>query len=109
MHYLFFTLTKTMLESLDIPGMINVAISVSAGSIAATIIVWKLIGYFGRRTIHSILDDEGIKIKTETFIRERVVQPFNSLDNEDIKSLITDTVERSLEIALKKLKEKEKE
>lgn len=97
-----------MLETLDIPGMVNVAISVSAGSIAATIIVWKLIGYFGRKTIHSILDDEGIKIKTETFIRERVVQPFNSIENAEIKSLITDTVERSLEIALKKLKEKEK-
>ena len=97
-----------MLESLDIPGMVNVAISVSAGSIVATIIVWKLIGYFGRRTIHSILDDEGIKLKTEAFIRERVVQPFNSIENAEIKSLITDTVERSLEIALKKLK-KEKE
>ena len=98
-----------MLESLDIPGMINVAISVSAGSIAATIIVWKLIGYFGRRTIHSILDDESIKLKTETFIRERVVEPFNSIDNLEIKQLITETTERSLEIALKKLKEKEKE
>lgn len=98
-----------MIESLDIPGMINVAISVSAGSIAATIIVWKLIGYFGRRTIHSILDDESIKLKTETFIRERVVEPFNSIDNLEIKQLITETTERSLEIALKKLKEKEKE
>ena len=97
-----------MLESIDIPGMVNVAISVSAGSIAATIIVWKLIGYFGRRTIHSILDDEGIKQKTEAFIRERVVEPFNSLDNAEIKQLITDTAEKSLEIALKKLK-KEKE
>lgn len=97
-----------MIESLDIPGMVNVAISVSAGSIAATIIVWKLIGYFGRRTIHSILDDEGIKQKTEAFIRERVVQPFNSIENAEIKSLITDTVERSLEIALKKLKKEEK-
>lgn len=98
-----------MIESLDIPGMVNVAISVSAGSIAATIIVWKLIGYFGRKTIHSILDDEGIKLKTEAFIREHVVQPFNSLDNAEIKQLITDTAERSLEIALKKLKEKEKQ
>ena len=94
--------------SLDIPGMVNVAISVSAGSIAATILVWKLIGYFGRRTIHSILDDEGIKQKTEAFIRERVVEPFNSLDNAEIKQLITDTAEKSLEIALKKLKEPRK-
>ena len=97
-----------MIESLDIPGMVNVAISVSAGSIAATIIIWKLIGYFARRIIHSILDDEGIKQKTEAFIRERVVQPFNSIENAEIKSLITDTVERSLEIALKKLKKEEK-
>ena len=97
-----------MIESLDITGMVNVAISVSAGSIAATLIIWKLIGYFGRRTIHSILDDECIKQKTEAFIRERVVEPFNSLDNIEIKKLITETTERTLEIALKKLK-KEKE
>lgn len=107
-HYLFLFYNKQlkMIESLDIPGMVNIAISVSFGSIAATLIVWKLIGYFGRKTIHSILDDEGIKLKTESFIRERVVQPFNSLDNAEIKQLITDTVEKSLEITLRELKKR---
>ena len=95
-----------MLEFLDLAGMLNIAISVSAGSIAATLIVYKLISYFSRKAIHSILDDKYIALRTETFIKDHVVQPFNSLDNEEIKQLITDTTERTLEIALKKLKEK---
>ena len=90
----------------DISYMVNVAISVSFGSIVATLIIWKLIGYFARKTIHNILDDKSIAIKTETFIKDHIVLPFNKLDNNsEIKTLIRETTERSLEIYLKKLKE----
>lgn len=99
-----------MLESLDIPGMTNVAISVTIGSIVATIIVWKLVSHFVRKALLGVLMDPKIQLATSNFIKEHVVQPFNSLDNNsDIKKLIRDTTEKSLEIALKKLKEKEKE
>ena len=91
----------------DISYMLNVAISVSFGSIVATLIIWKLIGYFARKTIHSIIDDKYIALKTETFIKDHIVQPFNSINNVELRQLINDTAERSLELALKKIKEKE--
>ena len=96
-----------MLESLDISGMANVAISVTIGSIVATIIVWKLVSHFVRKALLGVLLDPKIQLATTNFIKEHIVQPFNKLDNNsEIKTLIKETTERSLEIYLNKLKEK---
>ena len=87
---------------LDWTGMLNIFISVATGSVVATIIVWRLIGYFGRKSLLSILTDPKIQKAASEFIKNHVVKPFNSVNNEDVKHLATEV----LELALKKIKEK---
>lgn len=82
---------------------------VISGSVIASIIVIKLTSHYIKKILLKILGDENIQQSVSDFVRNHIVEPFNSLDNKEIKSLVTDTVERSLEIALNKLKEKEKE
>ena len=96
-----------ILDSLDITGMINVCISVTLGSILATIIVWFLINYFLKRAVYSVMLDRKVEITVKTFIENNIVAAFNGMNNAELKGLITETVERSLELAIKKLKEKE--
>lgn len=44
---------------------------------------------------------------TTTFIENHVIKPFNELENhEELKTLISQTIEKTLEMALEKLKEK---
>lgn len=83
---------------------------VVSGSLIATYIVIKLTARTIRKKILETLRDESIQQSVSTFVREHIVEPFNSMDNNsEIKTLIRETTERSLEIYLKKLKEKEKE
>ena len=96
-----------ILDSLDITGMINVCISVTLGSILATIIVWFLINYFLKRAVYSVMLDRKVETTVKTFIENNIVAAFNGMNNAELKGLITETVERSLELAIKKLKEKE--
>lgn len=96
-----------MLEALDLSGMLNVAISVSSGSIAATLIVYKLISHFSRKAILGILNDKNIQEAATSFIEDHIVTPFDKLENhEELKSLIYQTAEKTLEMALEKVKEK---
>ena len=81
---------------------------VVSGSLIATWIVIKLTARTIRKILLKTLGDENIQQSVSFFVKEHIVQPFNSLDNNsEIKKLIQDTTERSLTIALKKLKEKE--
>ena len=96
-----------ILDSLDITGMINVCISVTLGSILATIIVWFLINYFLKRAVYSVMLDRKVETTVKTFIENNIVAAFNGMNNAELKGLITETVERSLELAIKKLKEKD--
>ena len=83
---------------------------VISGSVIASIIVIKLTSHYIKKILLKILGDEKIQQSVSNFVKDHIVEPFNSMDNNsEIKKLITDTAERSLEIALKKLKEKEKE
>lgn len=92
---------------LDWSGMLNIAISVSAGSIAATLIVYKLISYFSRKALLGVLHDKNIQEATTAFIENHVIAPFNNLENhEELKNLIAQTAEKTLELALEKVKEK---
>ena len=81
---------------------------VISGSVIASIIVIKLTSHYIKKILLKILGDEKIQQSVSNFVKEHIVQPFNSLENAEIKKLITETTERTLEIALKKLKEKEK-
>jgi len=94
---------------LDPAYMINVGISVTAGSIAATVIVWKLVSYFVRKALLGVLKDAEVKLATSSFIKDHIIAPFESMNNIELKKLINDTAEKSLELALKKLEEKEKQ
>ena len=88
----------------DWSGMLNIFISVAAGSAVATIIVWKLVSYFVRKAFVGLLTDHNVQEATTLFIESHIVKPFNSVNNEDVKILATE----ALEIALKKIKEKNK-
>ena len=96
-----------LLDSLDWSGMANVCISVTIGSVVATLLVWKLVSYFVNKAFLGVLEDTKVQSATEHFIINHIVVPFNSLNNSELKELITQTAEKSLELALKKLKEKE--
>ena len=111
MHYLFFTLTKSKMIDTTITSALPFVLwltMVISGSVIASIIVIKLTAHYIKKILLKILGDEKIQQSVSNFVKDHIVEPFNSMDNKEIKSLITDTVERSLEIALKKLKEKEK-
>ena len=87
--------------------MLNIAISVSAGSVAATLIVYKLISYFSRKAMLAVLNDHNIQEATTAFVENHIIRPFNELDNhEELKNLISQTVEKTLELALEKVKGK---
>jgi len=96
-----------ILDGLDWMGMVNVAFSVTIGSVVATIIVWVLINYFLKRAVYSVMLDRRVEATVKTFIENNIVAAFNGMNNAELKGLITETVEKSLELALKKLKEKE--
>jgi len=96
-----------MLESLDWYGMLNVCLSVTIGSVIATLLVWKLVSYFVNKALIGVLEDHKIQTSAEHFITEHIVSPFNDLNNLELKHLIVETTEKSLELALKKLREKE--
>jgi hypothetical protein len=96
-----------ILEGLDYVGMLNVAISVTIGSVVATVIVWLLINHFLKRAVYSVMLDRKVETTVKTFIENNIVAAFNGMNNAELKGLITETVERSLELAIKKLKEKE--
>jgi len=96
-----------MFEMIDLGAMLNIAVSVSAGSIAATLIVYKLISYFSRKALLAVLHDKNIQQATTSFIEDHVIVPFNNLENhDDLKNLIAQTAEKTLELALEKIKEK---
>ena len=81
---------------------------VISGSLIASYIVLKSTAHFIRKIILKTLNEESIQQAVSSFVREHIVQPFNKLDNNsEIKKLIHDTTEKSLEIYLKKLKEKQ--
>jgi len=80
---------------------------VTAGSIIATLVIWTLINYFLKRAVYSVLLDDRVENTVRTFIENNIVAAFNGMNNIELKGLITETVEKSLELALKKLKEKE--
>jgi len=96
-----------ILDGLDWMGMVNVAFSVTIGSVVATIIVWVLINHFLKRAVYSVMLDRRVEATVKTFIENNIVAAFNGMNNAELKGLITETVEKSLELALKKLKEKE--
>jgi len=96
-----------ILDGLDWTGMINVCLSVTIGSVLATVIVWALINHFLKRAVYSVMLDRRVETTVKTFIENNVVAAFNGMNNLELKQLITETVEKSLELALKKLKEKE--
>lgn len=80
---------------------------VISGSLIATWIVIKLTSRTIRKKIIETLGDESIQQSVSNFVTDHIVKPFNELDNNsEIKKLIKETTERSLEIYLKKLKEK---
>lgn len=79
------------------------------GSLIATWIVLKLTSRSLRKILLKTLGDESIQQSVSNFVTNHIVQPFNSMNNVELKQLINDTAERSLELALKTLKEKEKE
>ena len=82
---------------------------VVSGSLIASYIVLKLTAHSIRKILLKTLGDENIQQSVSSFVRTHIVEPFNSLDNNsEIKKLIHDTTEKSLEIALKKLKEQNK-
>jgi len=85
---------------LDPGAILNIAISVSIGSIIATLIVWLLVSYFVRKSIIGVLNDGKIYNGIEKFIENHVVSAFNALEDVEIKKLIEETVE----LALKKIK-----
>lgn len=99
---------------LDPAYMANVCISVSLGSIIATLIVLRFVSRKApkiasetiRKTIVSTLDDPEIQKKVSSFIENHIVKPFNSINNVELKHLITKTAEEALELMLKKLKDK---
>ena len=77
------------------------------GSLIATWIVLKLTSRSLRKILIKTLGDESIQQSVSTFVKEHIVEPFNHLDNNsEIKTLIKETTEKSLEIYLRKLKEK---
>jgi len=96
-----------ILDGLDWTGMVNVAFSVTIGSVVATIIVWTLINHFLKRAVYSVMLDHRVENTVKTFIENNIVAAFNGMNNVELKGLITETVERSLELAIKKLKEKD--
>jgi len=96
-----------ILDGLDWTGMVNVCVSVTAGSIIATLVIWTLINHFLKRAVYSVLLDDRVESTVRTFIEKNIVAAFNGMNNLDLKQLITETVEKSLELALKKLKEQE--
>jgi len=96
-----------ILDGLDWTGMLNVCVSVTAGSIIATLVIWTLINYFLKRAVYSVLLDDRVETTVKNFIENNIVSAFNGMNNVELKHLITKTVEKSLELALKKLKEKE--
>jgi hypothetical protein len=51
--------------------------------------------------------DRKVETTVKTFIENNIVAAFNGMNNAELKGLITETVERSLELAIRKLKEKE--
>ena len=80
---------------------------VISGSVIASIIVIKLTSHYIKKILLKILGDEKIQQSVSNFVKYHIVRPFNELDNNsEIKKLIHDTTEKSLEIYLKKLKEK---
>lgn len=80
---------------------------VVSGSLIATWIVIKLTSRTIRKILIKTLGDEKIQQLVSNFVRNHIVEPFNHLDNNsEIKTLIKETTEKSLEIYLKKLKEK---
>jgi hypothetical protein len=95
------------LAILDPTAILNIAISVTTGSILATVIVWLLVSYFVKKSLLGILRDQKVHRAVEVFIEKNVVQSFNKMENIELKNLITETAEKSLELAIKKLEEKE--
>ncbi|MCK4329914.1 hypothetical protein KAX02_08730 [candidate division WOR-3 bacterium] len=94
----------------SIVPFISWLVMVISGSLIATYIVIKLTARTIKKKILETLGDETIQQSVSSFVKEHIVQPFNELDNNsEIKKLIHDTTEKSLEIALNKLREKEKE
>ena len=90
------------------PFLVWLAMVIS-GSLIASYIVLKSTAHFIRKIILKTLGEKSIQQSVSSFVKNYIVEPFNSMDNNsEIKSLITETTERTLEIALKKLKEKEK-
>jgi peptide subunit release factor RF-3 len=94
------------LAILDPTAILNIGISVTIGSIIATFIVWLLISYFIKKSLLSILKDKKVHNALEQFIEKNIVQSFNNMQNVELKRLITETAEMSLEVAIKKLEEK---
>lgn len=85
---------------LDISQLVNVAISVTVGTLVATYITFKLIGVFSKRALNSILDDNKIRSSMISFVENTIVAPINKSNNEDIKKLIVE----ALEVALGRIK-----
>lgn len=97
--------------------IITTLIGVAAGSIVATVIVMFYVGRkapalasnTAKKAILSLLTNTEIQENASLFVREHIVHPFEQMENNaDLKSLITETAEKSLELALNRLKEEEK-
>jgi len=94
------------LDILDPAAILNIAVSVTIGSIVATVIVWLLVSYFVKKSLLGILKDKKVHNAVELFIEKNIVQSFENMQNVELKRLITETAEMSLEVAIKKLEEK---
>ncbi len=113
---MFFDFLDLIKSVFDPASIINVSLSVSIGSVLATLIVMRIITKKApkltadtvRKSIITVLEDKEIQRKVSLYIKDHIVEPFNSLNNRELKTLINDTAEKSLELLLKKLHEKEK-
>ena len=85
---------------IDAYGIVNVAISVTIGTIVGTYVVYKFAGVLVKRTMKSVLDDDHVSRSVAQFVEKSIVTPLNRTNNDDIKKLILD----ALEIALERMK-----
>ena len=80
--------------------IINIAVSVTIGTIVGTYVVYKFAGVLVKRTMKSVLDDDHVSRSVAQFVEKSIVTPLNRTNNDDIKKLILD----ALEIALERMK-----
>lgn len=81
--------------------------SIAAGSVLATLIVIELGIRAARRKLIRLLNDPEVQDATRTFITSHIVKPFESMKNDaELKELIKETATESMELLLKRLKEK---